>query len=120
MIEAGLRTENTCTGRGNVYDRWDLMIKGGALGSVKLFMAAEDHNGGRQYLRFRFVPGISLTAICLISFPAFLLVISILNKAIVPAILFGSIFLILVFRLSQDYGRAYLATRNMVKKQADC
>lgn len=119
VIESDLRSENACVERGDIYDRWDLLIKGGALGSVKLFMAAEDHNGGKQYLRFRIVPGISLTAICLLSFPAFLLMISLLNKTIIPAFVFGSIFLVLVFRLSEDYGRAYSAAKNVVKKQSD-
>jgi len=83
-------------------------------------MASEDHNGGKQYLRFRFIPGVSLTAICLISFPALLLAISLLNHAIIPALLFGFVFLLLVFRLSEDYGRAYLLAKKVVKKQADC
>ena len=119
-IEADLKEENVCTDRGNNYDRWDLLIKGGSLGFVKLLMAAEDHNGGKQYLRFRFIPGISLTAICLISFPALLLTISLLNNAIIPALLFGSVFLLLVFRLLEDYGRAYLSAKKVVNKQADC
>jgi O-antigen biosynthesis protein len=119
MIEADLKSENVCVERGDIYDRWDLLIKGGALGSAKLFMAAEDHNGGKQYLRFRIVPRISLTAICLMSFPAFLLVISLLNKTIIPALVFGAIFLVLIFRLSEDYGRAYSAAKDVVKKQSD-
>ena len=119
-IETDLKTENVCIERGNNYDRWDLLIKGGSLGFVKLLMASEDHNGGKQYLRFRFIPGVSLTAICLISFPALLLAISLLNHAIIPALLFGFVFLLLVFRLSEDYGRAYLLAKKVVKKQADC
>jgi hypothetical protein len=120
MIEADLKTENVCTERGNNYDRWDLLIKGGSLGFIKLLMASEDHNGGKQYLRFRFNPGISLTAVCLISFPALLLTISLFHNAIIPALLFGSVFLILIFRLLEDYGRAYLSVKKVVNKQADC
>ena len=120
VIEADLKAENVCIERGNNYDRWDLLIKGGSLGFVKLLMASEDHNGGKQYLRFKFIPGISLTAVCLISFPALLLVISLLNHSIIPALLFGSVCLLLVFRLLEDYGRAFLSARNAAKKQADC
>ena len=119
MIEADLKTESACIERGNIYDRWDLLIKGGSLGSVKLFMAAEDHNEGRQYLRFRFVPRISLTAIFLIAFPGFFLVVAASYYSIVPSVLFASVFLLLLFRIAEDYGRAYLSAREVVKKQAD-
>jgi hypothetical protein len=43
-----------------------------------------------------------------------------LNHAVIPSILFGSIFLLLVFRLLEDYGRAYLSAKKVVKKHAGC
>ena len=119
IIESGLKNENACVERGGTYSRWDLLIKGGALGSFKLFMAAEDHNGGKQYLRFRFVPRISVTAIFLISFPALLLAVSLVNMAFIPAILFGSIVLIFFIRLSRDFGSSFRAVKEIVNRQSD-
>ncbi|HKZ66097.1 MAG TPA: glycosyltransferase family 2 protein, partial [Chitinophagaceae bacterium] len=116
-IESNLKSENACVERGGIYARWDLLIKGGALGSVKLFMAAEDHEGGKQFLRFRFVPRLSLTAIFLLSFQAILLTIALVNNAMIPAMVFSCIFLILLIRILGDYGRAYLAVKTVVKKQ---
>jgi len=118
-IESYLRSENACVERGGIYSRWDLLVKGGALGSVKLFMAAEDHEGNKQYLRFRFVPRLSLTAAFLLSFQAVLLTIALMNDATTPALVFACIFLILLTRVLEDFGRAYLAVKTVVKKQSE-
>ena len=117
-IESNLRADNACIERGDNYARWDLLIKGGSLGSVKIFMAAEDHEGGKQFLRFRFVPKLSLTAIFLLSFHAVLLTIALLNNAIIPAMIFACIFLILLIRVLEDFGKAYEAAK-IVKKQSE-
>ena len=118
-IESNLRSENACIERGGIYDRWDLLVKGGSLGSVKILMAAEDHEGGKQFLRFRFVPKFSLTAIFLLSFQAVLLTIALINNAGTPAMVFACIFLILFIRVLEDFGRAYQAVKIAVKKQSD-
>ena len=117
VLEAELKKENVCVERGDIYASWDLRIKGGSLGSIVIAMAAEDHAEGKQFLRFRFTPRLSLTAIFLVSFQIFLLTIAILNSVIVPALVFGGIFLILFSRILEDYGRAYLAAKTVVKKQ---
>ena len=109
--------ENVCVERGDIYASWDLRIKGGSLGSVIMAMAAEDHAEGKQFLRFRFSPRLSLTALFLVSFQLFLLVIAIINSLVIPAIVFGGIFLILFGRILEDYGRAYLALKTVAKEQ---
>src|SRR5688572_6489065 len=119
IIESNLKSENVCVERGGIYARWDLLVKGGALGSVRLFMAAEDHKEGRQYLRFRVEPKLSLTAIFLLSFQAILLVIVLMYHALIPAIAFAGIFLILLTRALEDFGRAYTAIKTVVRKQDD-
>jgi len=42
--------------RGGDFDRWDLEVRGGALGAVRLCMAVEDHGSGTQLFRFRSWP----------------------------------------------------------------
>src|SRR5205085_2187299 len=54
--------------RGGDFDNWDLRLRGGVLGSVRLTMAVEEHGAGRQLLRFRvrpYVRGIP-TMICVL------------------------------------------------------
>jgi len=51
--------------RGGDYDRWDLELRGGLLGSVRVLMAVEEHGGGKQLVRFRTWPRCSAVGIAL-------------------------------------------------------
>jgi O-antigen biosynthesis protein len=42
--------------RGGDYDRWDLEVRGGLLGAVRLLATTEEHGAGRQLVRFRLWP----------------------------------------------------------------
>jgi len=55
-IEADLKAAGAAVRCGGDYDRWDLEVCGGPLGSARLLMAAEDHGAGTQFLRFRWWP----------------------------------------------------------------
>jgi hypothetical protein len=41
---------------GGAWDRWDVEIRGGALGSARIRVAVEEHGSGRQLLRVRCWP----------------------------------------------------------------
>ena len=54
--------------RGGAFEHFDLEVRGGLLGAVRLLVAAEDHSGGAQLIRFRWWPrcsygGIALAAV---------------------------------------------------------
>lgn len=51
--------------RGGVHAPWDLQIKGGMFGSVRVIMAIEEHGGGRQLVRLRAWPQVARTPITL-------------------------------------------------------
>jgi O-antigen biosynthesis protein len=55
-IEATLRGYGIAVHRGGDYDRWDLEMRRGMLGVVRLLMANEDYPAGKQLLRFRIWP----------------------------------------------------------------
>ncbi|MSP67047.1 MAG: glycosyltransferase [Alphaproteobacteria bacterium] len=38
------------------YDRWDVEVLGGALGSARALMSVEDHGAGNQFVRVRMAP----------------------------------------------------------------
>ena len=42
--------------RGGDFDGWDLELRGGLLGSVRMLMAVEEHGGGNQFIRIRSWP----------------------------------------------------------------
>jgi hypothetical protein len=59
-IEETLKVEGTAGSRGGDYDRWDLEVRGGLLGAVRLLATTEEHGAGRQLVRFRLWPRCSV------------------------------------------------------------
>jgi hypothetical protein len=48
-----LKAHGAAVELGGDFDRWDLEIRGGLLGSARVLMMAEDHAAGRQLIRFQ-------------------------------------------------------------------
>ena len=64
-LEATLRTQGASPLRGGDYDHWDLEVRGGLLGSARMFVALEYHGDGRQLLRVRSWPRCSIGGVAL-------------------------------------------------------
>jgi GT2 family glycosyltransferase len=66
-LEREFRAAGFVVERGGVWNRWDLSIRGGALGGARVRMATEEHGAGRQLSRFRvwprWSPGAVVTAV---------------------------------------------------------
>ena len=62
-IEAAARRAGVRIARGGPYDRWDLELAGGAIGSVRLLIAVEEHGAGRQLVRCRVSPHVARSGI---------------------------------------------------------
>jgi GT2 family glycosyltransferase len=58
-LERSLQSLGARTRRGGVFDKWDLELKGGPFGGVRLRMVIEEHGGGKQFVRCRTEPVIS-------------------------------------------------------------
>jgi GT2 family glycosyltransferase len=58
-IEQALRDGGAVVRRGGDFDRWDLEVRGGALGSTRLLTAVEEHGQGRQMVRGRTWPHVA-------------------------------------------------------------
>jgi hypothetical protein len=56
LLETSLREDGTAVFRGGDFDRWDLTVKGGMLGAMRILMAVEEHGLGQQMVRFRVWP----------------------------------------------------------------
>jgi hypothetical protein len=50
-FEATLRDCGATYSRGGAFDRWDLQVRAGQFGHVRVLMAVEEHGGGRQLYR---------------------------------------------------------------------
>ena len=65
--EAMLRDESAVVISGGDWDRWDLAVRAGGLGSVRLRLATEEHGSGRQLVRIRWWPRISPAAVAIVT-----------------------------------------------------
>jgi len=55
-LEKKLRSAGALVTRGGDYDRWDLEIRGGAMGAARTRMTIEEHGSGKQMIRYRVWP----------------------------------------------------------------
>ena len=62
-VEGLLRSTGRGARRGSAWDRWDLEVPAGLLGSARVRMAVEEHGAGRQLIRFKVWPRWSATVI---------------------------------------------------------
>lgn len=58
-LERALRRHGALPVAGGAWDRWDLEIRTGTLGSVRLRSGVEEHGHGRQLVRFRAWPRVT-------------------------------------------------------------
>jgi cellulose synthase/poly-beta-1,6-N-acetylglucosamine synthase-like glycosyltransferase len=58
-VDAAIRRHNGVVISGGDFERWDLHVRGGLLGSMRMRMAVEEHGAGRQQMRFRYWPRFS-------------------------------------------------------------
>jgi len=58
-LEAALYHVGARQSRGGGFDRWDLEIRGGLFGRLRVLLAIEDHGSGRQLVRLRSWPRMS-------------------------------------------------------------
>lgn len=58
-LDAALREERAVVRHGGDTDLWDLEVRDGTLGSVRLRMGVEEHGAGRQLVRLRAWPRVS-------------------------------------------------------------
>ncbi|TMG05145.1 MAG: hypothetical protein E6I09_05355 [Chloroflexi bacterium] len=97
-LEALLRADGAPVLRGGDFDRWDLEVRGGMLGSSRLRMVIEEHGAGRQFARIRWWPRCSSAALVLPVVFAMLAAIAALDRAWTPTVLLGMIAALLLLR----------------------
>lgn len=80
-LESSLKSLRRVVLRGGDFDRWDLELRGGLLGCVRILMAVEEHGGGKQLVRFRAWPKCSSGAVVVTLVFAALAALAALNYA---------------------------------------
>jgi GT2 family glycosyltransferase len=115
-IEATLKADGAIILRGGNYDRWDLEVRGGLFGNVRMRMAVEEHGAGKQLVRIRSWPTFSLPWLVLTLLFAALYIITIINRDW-PAPVLGLIAMLLASRALEDCGTATASCLYALKQQ---
>src|SRR5215204_52243 len=116
-IELGLRAYGVAFRRGGNYDRWDLEVRRGMHGAVRLLMANQEHEAGKkQLLIFRTWPLCSPSVLVLTLLFAVLTIVAALDDAWAAAMVLGGGALLLIIHLLQQCAGATAATLGTLQK----
>jgi O-antigen biosynthesis protein len=105
-IETELQEGNCVVERGGDFERWDLQIRGGGLGSARMRMAVEEHGGGRQLLRFRVWPRCSHIGLVVVAIFAGLATGAAIDGTTFAAILLGAAAVVVAGSMARDCATA--------------
>jgi GT2 family glycosyltransferase len=108
-IESALYRRGITARRGGHYDRWDLQVRGGSFGAVRLLLAVEDQGAGAQHVRCRSWPVCSGFATGLALLFASLAGVAMLDGAWAATVVLASISGFIVVRTVLDCGAATAA-----------
>ena len=115
-IEATLRGYGIAVHRGGDYDRWDLEVRRGMLGVVRLLMANEDYPAGKQLLRFRIWPlcsrGVPLLTLLFVALSLW----AALDRAWVACAILGGVSVLLVLGTLGECAVASAAALSALRK----
>jgi GT2 family glycosyltransferase len=104
---------------GGNFDRWDVEVRAGLLGSARVLMAIEDHGATKQYARFRIWPKIRPSALLLIVIPAALAGWAALDGAWIATGALAGLSLLLALRALHETARAQGAIRDAIDALED-
>jgi hypothetical protein len=113
-VEQNIKTLRTVVLRGGDFDGWDLELRGGLLGSVRVLMAIEEHGGGNQFVRVRSWPHCTTAGIFMTLFFAALGAASATAHAWIACGVLNSIALVLMMRVLIECSSAMSTIRDVL------
>ncbi|HYI07983.1 MAG TPA: glycosyltransferase [Thermoanaerobaculia bacterium] len=118
-LEALLRRHGACVLRGGDFDRWDLEVRGGLLGSARVLMAVEEHGAGKQFARFRSWPRCSFDGLAAMLASAALAVAGALDGAWIAAGVLGCAGLLFTIRILGECAASMAAIARAIAEQKE-
>jgi hypothetical protein len=115
-LEAALRSRGAAVRRGGDFDRWDLELRAGILGAVRIDLVAEEHGQGKQLVRIRIWPRATRFALALIFA---LLVVSLIDWGVASArgaLICGIPAWLLSIRTAQECAAGMAAVRSVLQQ----
>jgi glycosyltransferase involved in cell wall biosynthesis len=113
-----LRADGSVVRSGGDWDRWDLQIRGGMLGTSRLRIAIEEHGAGRQLVRVRSWPTAPSAGLALALLPAAVESLALINAADGVTIGLGVLAATLLLRLLYECGAATGAIKRALRRSA--
>jgi hypothetical protein len=117
QFETTLRESHAVVQRGGEFDRWDLEVRGGMLGSARVLTTVEEHGAGRQLLRARSRPRVSPHGLIITLFIALIAGLVAWNGAYVPAFVIGTGAFLLVARILLECGAAMCSMLSVLNEE---
>lgn len=108
-IESALRTAKVPVRRGDDFAAWDLEVRGGLFGKVRLVMAIEEHGGGKQLARFRIAPSWSALQMITMGLSSALIIGAAWDGAWAAAAILSGIMVWIGYAVLRDVGSATAA-----------
>jgi len=115
-LESALRSRGAAVRRGGDFDRWDLELRAGILGAVRIDVVVEEHGQGNQLVRFRTWPKATRFALALIFA---LLVVSLVDWGVASArgaLICGIPAWLLAIRTAQECAAGMAAVRTVLEQ----
>jgi len=122
-LDSGIREQGPTVRHGGDFDPWDLEIRSGLLGAVRVLMAIEEHGAGKQLIRFRTWPRVVPLVLGILGLLVLLAVLVAWDRALIPAAVLGTMAILLAIAAIQDCAIAtatYLQALNHVEAAAGC
>jgi hypothetical protein len=115
-IEATLHARGAVVRRGGDYERWDLEVRRGTFGALRLLMAVEEHGAGHQLARLRFWPKFSSLGSLLSLLFACLSAGAALSDAWGAAGILAAVAIFIAIRAFRDCAAAMAAVMQTIKR----
>jgi hypothetical protein len=112
LVENPLQEAGAGVFRGGDYDAWDLEIRGGVLGGVRLRMLAEEHGGGKQLVRFHVRPHWPDASVLIFGYAAILTIGAAMDAARIAMCVFGFVALICLVAMIAESAAAMALVRD--------
>ena len=110
-----LRSQGAVATAGGGCDRWDLQIRGGLFGAARVRLAVEEHGWGKQLLRWRVWPRLSLSFLIVIAVLAALALGAATDHAWIAASVLAGCVMLTVLRVGFEWARALGSARSAVE-----
>jgi hypothetical protein len=119
LLASSLRARGALVTAAGGFDRWDLAVRVGPLGSARLRLVAEEHGHGRQMVRFRIWPRWSRGGVALIVVFAVSCALAVGRRAVEPAVVLGALGLAVVALMLIECGSSIAVSLQAISAQAD-